>query len=77
MGTAQRDWIVDGSLTQCETDTGIAPAAPMRVFLSGNGEMREAAPLPSDEYDIDVGSRPAKLLPRAGEGEAMLPEGPR
>ena len=65
-GDGQRDWIVDGSLTQCETDTGIAPAAPVRVFLSGNGELREAAPLPSGEYDIDVGSRPAKLAAAGG-----------
>jgi hypothetical protein len=68
-GDGQRDWIVDGSLTYCETDAGTAPTAPVRVFLSGHGELREAAPLPSDEYDIDVGSRPAKLLPRAGEAE--------
>jgi hypothetical protein len=74
-GDGQRDWIVDGSLTQCETDTGIAPAAPVRVFLGGSGELREAAPLPADAYDIDVGPRPAKLLPRATEDEATEPDG--
>jgi hypothetical protein len=66
-GDGQRDWIVDGSLTQCETATGVSSSAPVRVFLGGSGGLREAVPLSGDAYDIDVGSRPAKLLPRAGE----------
>ena len=69
-GDGERDWIVDGSLTDCETASGNAPPAPIRVFLSGSGQLREAAALPADAYDIDVGSRPAKLLPRSAEHEA-------
>jgi len=66
-GDGQRDWIVDGSLTQCEAATGIASSELVRVFPGGSGELSEATPLPADAYDIDVGPRPAKLLPRAGE----------
>jgi hypothetical protein len=66
-GDGQRDWIVDGSLTYCETGPGIARPAPVRVFMSGRGAVRETVPLPTDAYDIDVGSRPAKVLPREAE----------
>jgi hypothetical protein len=76
-GDGQRDWIVDGSLTQCETATGTGTTAPVRVFLSDSGEVREAPAVPSDSYDIDVGSRPARLLPRAAEDETIVPEGAR
>jgi hypothetical protein len=69
-GDGQRDWIVDGSLTLCENVDGSATSEPVRVFLSGEGEVREAAAWPSSAYDIDVGSRPAKLLPRQEEVES-------
>jgi hypothetical protein len=70
-GDGRRDWIVDGSLTQCETSTGIARPAPARVFLSGGGDVRKAATLPDAEYDIEIGLRPAKVLPRTTGDEAV------
>jgi hypothetical protein len=73
-GDGRRDWIVDGSLTHCETANGIGPTAAVRVFLTGSSALHEAAALPSDTYDIDVGSRPARLLPRAAEVQTIAPE---
>jgi hypothetical protein len=68
-GDGHPDWIVDSTLTECDVDDSAdagRPGAPLlRVFHSGGGRVREATPLATDSYDIDIATRPARLLPRA------------